>query len=90
MVASIIPKLNRIFNKTLVNKILGTNPELDSDNNIVRNKKGEIVYEPIKMVQQFSGGQKQRLVFVRAIINKYSVLFADEPTGNLDAELLKN
>lgn len=31
-----------------------------------------------------SGGQKQRLAFVRAVTPEYTVLFGDEPTGNLD------
>ena len=31
-----------------------------------------------------SGGQKQRLAFVRAITPQFTVLFGDEPTGNLD------
>jgi ABC-type lipoprotein export system ATPase subunit len=33
---------------------------------------------------ELSGGQKQRLSFVRAITPQYTVLFGDEPTGNLD------
>ena len=33
---------------------------------------------------QISGGQRQRLAFVRAVISDFVVLFGDEPTGNLD------
>jgi putative ABC transport system ATP-binding protein len=80
------PTLTVLENTILPLKIAGVAPA-------ERKRRGLEVLEAVGLLDKagnratdLSGGQRQRVAIARALINEPSVIFADEPTGNLDTE----
>jgi putative ABC transport system ATP-binding protein len=80
---NLIPTLNALENITLPMALAGRKPEqawLDHVVDIV-GLRDRLSFRP----NQLSGGQQQRVAVARALVSRPDVIFADEPTGNLDS-----
>ena len=60
------------------------------DRAIAALRKVDLLDRKDNLPKEMSGGEKQRVAIARAIIHKPRVLFADEPTGNLDQKAAKS
>ncbi len=80
---NLLPMLDAKENILLPLTIAGTKPEDEWFDQIVEDVglKDRLSHRPAEL----SGGQQQRVAIARALISKPTVLFADEPTGNLDS-----
>ena len=80
---NLIPTLNALENMTLPMSLAGTKPDpawLDTIVSTVR-LQDRLTHRPAEL----SGGQQQRVAVGRALLSKPEIIFADEPTGNLDS-----
>ena len=80
---NLLPMLNARENITLPLTISGEKPEEGWVDKVVSDVglTDRLSHRP----SELSGGQQQRVAIARALISKPTVLFADEPTGNLDS-----
>jgi putative ABC transport system ATP-binding protein len=80
----LIPTLTALENVMVPLELRGQHQALDPAIELLRRVGlGErLSHYPV----QLSGGEQQRVALARAFINRPKILFADEPTGNLDAE----
>jgi putative ABC transport system ATP-binding protein len=66
--------------------IMGVAPRERSERGLAMLKLVGLLDKAHAKAGELSGGQKQRLCIARALITQPAVIFADEPTGNLDSE----
>ena len=78
----LMPRLSALDNVMLPLEIAG-DPEAIEKSQIALDQVG-LSSRAKNFATQLSGGEKQRVAIARAIVNKPKILFADEPTGNLD------
>ncbi len=81
---NLIPVINVYDNIVLPVSISGGKVDKDYIGNLI--KKLGLEKQINKFPNELSGGQQQRVAIARALANKPSVIFADEPTGNLDSK----
>jgi putative ABC transport system ATP-binding protein len=80
----LLPTLTAMENVLVPLELRGTNPDREAAVRLLKRVGlGErLDHYPI----QLSGGEQQRVAIARAFINRPQLLFADEPTGNLDGD----
>ncbi|MDK2587388.1 ABC transporter ATP-binding protein [Romboutsia sedimentorum] len=84
---NLIPVINVYDNIILPVSIDSKNEDKIYINNLI--EKLGLKSQINKFPNELSGGQQQRVAIARALSNKPSVIFADEPTGNLDLKTTK-
>lgn len=81
-----IPSATVLENVMLPLKIAGVPPQERRERAMHVLTQVELDDKATNRATNLSGGQKQRMVIARALVNEPRIVFADEPTGNLDTQ----
>jgi ABC-type lipoprotein export system ATPase subunit len=81
----LLPELSGEGNVLLAGRVRGAHPRAPERGGELIDRLG-LREVAASLPHQLSGGEQQRFAIARALVNDPSVLLADEPTGNLDAE----
>ncbi len=87
--ANLLPDLTVLENVLLPRNIQGSNINALNDAKKLLKIVG-LEDQMYKRTNKISGGQAQRAAIARALVNKPSIVLADEPTGNLDSASAQN
>ncbi len=86
----LIPSLNILSNIVLPQFSLGTSKQFREEKARQLLEYFGIAAQEKKLPPELSGGQQQRVAIARALMNDPDIIFADEPTGNLDSKSTKD
>ncbi len=87
---AILPSLTALENVMVPLLMQGVDEKIAEQKSIEALEKVKLAHRILNLPSQLSGGEQQRVSIARAIAHNPKIIFADEPTANLDSETSKS